>query len=461
MQQRIGTYTALAGGFVALLAAVLVGCVGTPAVPGDPVTASPYTPDQLVSARGSTNPALVRQVTPSPTPTPQSTPVRLKVRVWWPDELYPASGTSAETLLLSQFDGFQTTYSTYELEVRRKRSNGLGGILPTVRTASIVAPGALPDLTLMRRSDMITAATEGLVVPLDGLIPSDLVNGNLLGGARALGEIDGVLYGVPYALFIYHTLFRTSVFDAPLMTFDDVLAERPRYLFSAGLGTGSLVGETVLSQYLAAGGRLADELGTAALDRDPLLAVLRYYEQGVAEGLFDVTLRDYPGPDAYWADFVSGEANMIGVDSSTYLLHKDSVPNVGLAPIPTLDGSPMTLLDGWVWVMPTQDPDRQKQARAFLSWMMRVSQQSLFTEAMNILPSQQRALRLWEDEVYAEFAQTLVISAEVVPPGQRNSAAAQALQDSVIAVLDGTPAEAAADAALARLPRGGPSSGGE
>ena len=57
-------------------------------------------------------------------------------------------------MLLSQFDGFRQTYA-YNLDVRRKRSGGLGGILPTLRTAVPVAPRAVPDLTLMRRTDMI------------------------------------------------------------------------------------------------------------------------------------------------------------------------------------------------------------------------------------------------------------------------------------------------------------------
>ena len=96
--------------------------------------------------------------------------------------------------------------------MRRKRTSGLGGILPTLRTAGPVAPGALPDLTLMRRADMLTAATEGLIVPLDTWIPTDLVDDDLLPGTRALGEIDGVLYGVPYALnIVSHGLSRVDV----------------------------------------------------------------------------------------------------------------------------------------------------------------------------------------------------------------------------------------------------------
>jgi ABC-type glycerol-3-phosphate transport system substrate-binding protein len=104
-----------------------------------------------------------------------------------------------------------------------------------------------------------------------------------------------------------------------------------------------------------------------------------------------------------------------------------------------------------MWVVTTNDPDRQRQALVFLSWMMRISQQSSYTEAFGILPSQQRALRLWNDEEYAQFAPTLIASAQIIPLAQRNSNAALALQASFADVLGGTTADTAADAALAML----------
>ena len=131
--------------------------------------------------------------------------------------------------------------------------------------------------------------------------------------------------------------------------------------------------------------------------------------------------------------------------------HKNTIQNVGLAPIPTLGGTPITALDGWMWVVTTNDPDRQQQAFVFLSWMMRISQQSSYTEAFGVLPSQHRALRLWNDETYAEFAQTLIASAQIIPLAQRNNNASLALQTGLADVLGGASAETAADAALALL----------
>lgn len=439
-----------------VLVAGLVACTGSPGAssgvpldgPGASVSGTPT--DSLVSARSVVFQAGTPQGTPTAsTPTPTLSPEKPTVRIWWPDELYPQKAGTAQDVLDSQLEGFRLAYSNFDLEVRRKRSNGLGGILPMLRTAGPVAPGALPDLTLMRRADMVTAATEGLIYPLTDWVPADLVGSNLLPGVRSLGEIDGVLFGVPYALNLEHVVYRTSVIPEPLLTFADVLAQQPKYVFPAGMAP---VSWTVLLQYWAAGGRLADPNGSAKLDRDPLLLVLNYYAQGVEKGVFGPALLSRTLLADCWTDFVTGAANMVAVDSVTYLTPKNSVTDrVGLAPIPTVDGSAITALDGWMWVLPTQDPDHQQRARAFLLWIMRISQQSLFTEALGILPSQQRALRLWDDKAYADFAQDLLPSAQIIPAAQRNNNAAAVLQESVASVLNGTPPEAAADAALEKL----------
>ena len=432
-----------------LLAVLLGACVDQPDADrsGIPVDSpAPVATQILVVSRSDTAGASALAATPA-TPSAQATPARTVIRVWWPDELYPQTAGEAEDLLLDQFEAFRLTYTSYDLDLRRKRTSGMGGIMPSLRTAGPVAPGALPDLTLMRRTDMLVAATEGLIVPLDSWLPSDLV-GDLLPGTQSLGTIDGALYGVPYALNLYHSIYRASMVEEPPVSFDDVLAQEQVYLFPAGTPP---VSWTLLLQYLAAGGRLADADGSPVLDREPLVAVLSYYERGVEKGLFNSTLLQYTRFDDYWNRFASAEAHLIDVDSITYLAHKNAVPSVGLIPLPTLGGTPFTALDGWMWVVTTSDPDRQQQALVFLSWLMRISQQSSFTEAFGILPSQQRALRLWNDEAYAEFVRSLIELAESIPLVQRNDAASLALQTALVDVLGGASAETTADHALAAL----------
>ena len=259
-----------------------------------------------------------------------------------------------------------------------------------------------------------------------------------------------MLYGLPYVLNIYHVVYRSSVFDEPLVTFDDVLEAQPEYLFPAGSSATTPVSWTLLLQYLAAGGTLVDAAGNRPGPRRTAgrAGLLR---RAVALGIFGPALLEYTQFDVYWDAFEGAEANMVMVDTTTYLKRREDVPNVGLAPVPTRAGEPLTAMDGWMWVLTTQDPDHQRQARAFLSWMMRISQHSTFTETLGMLPSQLGALRLWDDSEYAVFAQDLLATAVIIPTAQRNNAAAAALENALADVLNGMPAEQAAEDALASL----------
>ncbi len=437
---------------VALLAGFVAGCGGSqPAPPDSPVLSSPTGAGvNHVVAPGLAAPrsAALDPLAVQATPVVQSTPEKAVVSVWWPDELWPESNTDAATILNSQFELFRLTYASYDIDLRRKRSGGMGGILSTLRTAAPVAPGAMPDLVLLRRSDMITAAREGLIVPIEEWVPADLVGANLFPGTRALGEVNGELYGVPYVLVLHHALYRLSMFEEPPLTFDSVIEAGTPYLFAGGV---TPVSWTALLQYVAAGGRLVDDAGNATLNPDALVAVLNYYAQGVEAGVFDASLLEYDAASDYWNMFVTGEASIVSVNSRDYLELKDTVQNIGLMPVPTPSGLSLTMLDGWMWVVTTQNPDRQQRALAFLAWMMRVGQQGAFSEALGVVPSQVRALALWDDAAYADFAQALITTAIVFPEERRNNAAATALQRAISVVLRGASPDVAANDALASL----------
>jgi len=68
-----------------------------------------------------------------------------------------------------------------------------------------------------------------------------------------------------------------------------------------------------------------------------------------------------------------------------------------------------------------------------------------------LLPTQTRALRLWDDRAYADFAQDLLTTAVLIPESQRNNSAALALQEALLAVLEGEAPDEAAETVLARF----------
>ena len=61
--------------------------------------------------------------------------------VWWPEPLAPAGNTDIENMLMSHFRDFEQAQGNVIIEFRRKAVTDPGGIMPTLRTASVVAPG--------------------------------------------------------------------------------------------------------------------------------------------------------------------------------------------------------------------------------------------------------------------------------------------------------------------------------
>ena len=110
-------------------------------------------------------PPVFETLTPAPpmteTPTPVSSPVATVVNqpsltIWWPDVLMPTV-EDQPLPLYEQLEAFAQTENGVQVKVRVKRVSDVGGIMATLRTAREVAPSALPDMTLLRRQDLLDA----------------------------------------------------------------------------------------------------------------------------------------------------------------------------------------------------------------------------------------------------------------------------------------------------------------
>jgi ABC-type glycerol-3-phosphate transport system substrate-binding protein len=384
---------------------------------------------------------LTPEVTETPAPEPTQTgPARLVI--WWPEPIAPAEDSAATAIRSEQIGAFQATQDNLLVESRLKQEQDIGGIMDTLRTASAVAPGALPDLTLIRYEDLQVAAQAGLVQPLEGRVSSAIL-GNLYDSALQLGQVDGQLYGLPYMLEVNHVVYRPLAVEGDAWSFNSVLAEGAPFVFPANRING--VNDVFLVQYLAAGGTLSED-GT--LDEDALRSTLEFYERAVAAGIVNSTVLDYSEPANYEADLAAGTIPFAVVTSTVYLemIAAGEDLNVGL--IPTSSGQPMTLLDGWMWVMTTSDVDRQTSAIAYLNWMLEADRQGEYSQSVHMYPSQRRAVRNWFTDDYAIFVSRLLDNATLPVPESQNGVAARAMQNAFTAVILGarTAEEATQDA---------------
>jgi ABC-type glycerol-3-phosphate transport system substrate-binding protein len=428
--------------FVVLpLLALMVGC--------SPADLS--APDANVTAemiRTETPVAVAQEPTLASTPTPEPTPVAPpSMVIWWPEPLAPLNNAEANELLSEQISAFKAAQGNIDVQLRRKMESGVGGIMSTLRAASPVAPGALPDLTLMRRSDLNSAAQAGLIYPLEGLISSAISN-DLYRAALSLGQVNDQLYGLPYLLEVQHMAFSPSDTPPPAR-FEDILTQE--ISFALPVAQVDQINNVLMVQYLDAGGTLPNG-ETANLDSEALLQTLQFYEDALAQGLLDPVVLSYVSAADYQADLLDGTLGSGLVNSTQYLDWLQSGMSLEFGPVPTASGAVVGEVDGWMWVLTTANPDRQGLAGRFLNWMLNAARQGEYSQAVNMIPSQRTALQTWDDSPYIRFLRQLLNNA--VPPVSDADGVSvlRSVQNALVAVLSQTSsAEEAAQDLLERL----------
>lgn len=405
----------------ALLSLLLAACAAAIQNSTAP-TAAPLAP------AAATLPATNTSITPTSTPSGP-----LILRVWWPDALTLPSNPSAALLLDEQFSDFQAAQSDVRVEVRLKKAGSVGGIFETLRSGSLVAPDSLPDVTLLRRDELVEAVRMGLVQPIQGQIASAILS-SLAPAALELGRFDGVLYGLTYATNVHLIAYRPVTLTGSFATFKDVLANRQRFVFPAGITQG--ISDVLLVQYLSAGGRIRDLLDSRP-KAEPLRIVFNFYAQAAAEGIITPAMLDYTDSSAYLPDLSSGRLDAAVVTAHQYLDLRSGSVSLNPAPIPLAAGEPSTTLDGWMWVIVTRDPDRQTEAARLIEWMMGIDRQGVYTEQIHWLPSRPAALAQWEQSPFTDLAAALMTNAVIAPAEDSAPAAFRALHNALAAVISG------------------------
>jgi len=377
-------------------------------------------------------------------PTVEATPQDAEtLTVWLPDVLMNAATTDETIDLLSQqIAAYASESEDLTIEIRRKQIREAGGIMPTLRTARTVAPGVLPDLTLIRREDLLTAVNEDLVQPMEGVVSTAII-GDLFSTALDVGQVDGTLYALPYALELQHVVYAPDL-DPTDPTLSAYLEGEVPFLFPAARASG--LNNLFFTQYVAAAPGTVST-STLEIDEEALLALYQYYEDAVENGSIESNVIDYTRPADYRSFLSSGDFGSAVVSSQLYLELADEGVSLDVASVPTLGGTPATTLDGWMWVMTTANPNRQALVGGFLEWMLDADRQGEYVRSLDLLPSQRTALRRWYDEDYADFLVEIMPNATLPYSTVVVSAPARAVQTGLLTVLTGdrTAAEATQD----------------
>lgn len=377
---------------------------------------------------------VVQAQTPAaPTPTPEPGPLTLVV--WLPDTLASADQPLARAEINRQVQVFNASQSSIVVEVRLKMVNDEGGIMSTLRAASSVAPGALPDLTLLRRQDLVPAQRDGLVRSLEGRLPPAQISS--LDAVFKLGQVNNQWVGLPYLLELEHIVYRPNETgeDISGWSFVDVLDRQIPFVFPAGRSSG--LSNVVYLQYLAAGGSLSAD-NMLSYNAEALEATLLFYESAREAGVLDGSLVNYTSVSDYLVDFESEQVNTAVFLSSDYLHLLEDYRTLEAAPIPTTTGQDIALLNGWMWVLVASQSDQQDAAIQFMTFLMQPDNQSAYARTLNLLASQRAVLieslpRMVDQTVYLSLLDHAVLPLAESEGGSL----ASSLQEAVEGILSG------------------------
>jgi ABC-type glycerol-3-phosphate transport system substrate-binding protein len=409
---------------------------------------------------------------PTPTPLPTSTPVSREVNLtlWVPEILDPHAETNSAAALGAQVADFDRASREINVEVLVKKGAGSGGLYDLLSTASDVAPAVVPDLLILHQQELLKAAREGLIQPLDDYMPSDA--GYFPTALEAMATEEG-LWAFPYVATAEQMGYRPTVTATAPITWTAVLSQSYS-LVLPGAPADGLASDALLSMYIGAGGRVADDKGLPTLDRAVLERVYGFILDLQDVGLLDAEqVLGLTDTESCWTVLLEGQAQLSPVSVSAYWnprladlsgAGESSAPEVPPTPadvilptwVPTESGSPITILHTWGIAVTTDDPVRKEAALELVRWLVSAQRMADLTRTASLAPTRHQVVATWglppEEE---SFIITLLESSVPPPPANAETAVRRALQTGLTTILQGdvVTADASASQALANLRR--------
>lgn len=371
--------------------------------------------------------------TPQPTSTPDAPQPQARIlRVWLPPRFNPDSGTQSADLLKQRLVEFESLHPGLEIEVRIKTEEGETSLINSLGITSLAAPAILPDLIILSRPALETAARKGYLHPIDGLSVM-LDDPDWYTYARDLGHVQNIGYGLPFAGDALVLAYRPENGGGP--DWEEIFSNGIKLSFPAADPRG-LFG---LSLYVSAGGKVLDANGLPALEQDALVQTLSWLEEGMFSESISPALRNISLESDALALYRSG-----GVDA--VIAWTSSAPEGSLVPIPGLDGSPRSPATGWVWALAGSNPENQQIAIELAESLTAGEFMSEWTRAAGYLPTRPSGAIASPDSIIA-----VLESALLLPSDDIMTVLGPLMQEAWVRVLNGEQPEAVAGSVVEKL----------
>lgn len=298
------------------------------------------------------------------------------------------------------------------------------------------AAGKAPDVWTISYNGVANSAKLGEIQPLNDLMDQSAF-GDLYDNMKDFVSVGGKYYAYPWlvepsaVLYYRKDMFKAAGLDpsTPPTTWDELLADGKALTKKGvfGFSTAQVAPELSWSswglQYNAAGHLpITDDWSKADVQNDGYKKLLSFYQQAYQSGIMPKqALAGYtdakPFGEGKLAMMVNGSW-AIGQIRNDY---KDIVDNVGVAPMPTIDGNPnntTATLGGWALAVDGKSK-HSKEAASYIQYMLagdpnvvldyfRGAQFSKFTPRKSVDQAMQSDPVASKDEVRAMIASKIV-----------------------------------------------------
>jgi ABC-type glycerol-3-phosphate transport system substrate-binding protein len=372
---------------------------------------------------------------PPPTGTAPAEPEVSRLRIWLPAQFNPAAETPPAQMLSQRLADFEAQHRNLRIEVRLKKADAEGEILKALSVTSAAAPSALPDLVLLSRSDLVAAALQGLLHPIDGLSTS-LEDPNWYSYAQQLGHIQNTGYGLPFLGDALVLVYYPEL--GQILRWEDVLASEGQIVFPAADPRG-LVG---LSLYASAGGDILDAQGLPTLEQGALTRVLSLVQEGLSKEVFPPSLANVTNESQTLQIYRTGSANKGIIWFLSYRPAEDGA----VAPLPGLGELPLSYATGWVWALAGADPENQQLAVELAEFLVADEFLGELTRETGYLPTRPSIVEQGDRTMTA-----ILESARPAPSSDVLAILGPLMQEALVRVLNGEPPEDVAVSVSERL----------
>lgn len=350
----------------------------------------------------------VNELTPTPDETPvieETPPPVTSLTVWVPPEMDPELDSVASILFANRLNDFSAANDGIEIIVRVRAASGAGGLLDALAATSTAAPDVLPDVIVLSRPDLESAALKGLIFPMDGMTstPDDP---DWYSFARDMALIQGSAFGLPFATDAQALVYRTDALPFVPSSWEELLEiniidenndENQDNVDSIVFAFATEHDQALfpMTLYIAEGGAVKDSQRRPLLEVEPLTEVFRFLEEGVEAGLFPDWLNQYQTSGQVWTAFKEGQVDFAVTWVSNYLTENPQ----GTAIMPLFPGSEsaVSLGTGMSWALATPEELRQPLAVALAEFLVQSDYLAEWTEAAGYIPPRPSSLENWQN----------------------------------------------------------------